>query len=257
MAPPRRPLCRGARKRLPAYASFGNPIDMTANVIFDPALMAGTLRDVVRERRIRRRMLCVNLIWRQGAALAEQLAAARRRSGRRLLGVAWIAGKHEPLDAPQARRHPGIRRSRALREGDRGAAALGSGGTRDVDGRAAGGPDSRAAGDFELISAFAAQEAAAARTRNTDRAPSGIAREGSMSATRMRCADLGYPVAAKLVARGLAHKSEIGGVHLGIDSDAALGRDDSPRSTRYRSPARRASSIQRMVGGAARGLRRA
>jgi acyl-CoA synthetase (NDP forming) len=33
---------------------------------------------------------------------------------------------------------------------------------------------------------------------------------------------LGYPVAAKLIARGLAHKSELGGVKLGLASDAAL-----------------------------------
>ena len=43
------------------------------------------------------------------------------------------------------------------------------------------------------------------------------------TAARSAAATLGYPLAAKLIARGLAHKSEIGGVRLGIADDADLG----------------------------------
>src|ERR1700730_19097452 len=41
-------------------------------------------------------MLCVNQIWRQGTALSEQLAK-RGSMADGLVGVAWIAGKAEPL----------------------------------------------------------------------------------------------------------------------------------------------------------------
>src|SRR4029079_14321536 len=57
--------------RLPPDASFGNPMTMTSNVILDPALMAATVRDVVQSGEYDAVMLCVNLIWRQGTALAE------------------------------------------------------------------------------------------------------------------------------------------------------------------------------------------
>src|SRR5438045_9719096 len=72
---------------------------MTANVIFDPELMAGTVRDVIESGEYVAVMLCVNLIWRQGTALAEQLAKLAQVAADAgvLVAVAWIAGKPEPL----------------------------------------------------------------------------------------------------------------------------------------------------------------
>ena len=96
VAAPSASLVETLKKRLPPYASFGNPIDMTANVIFDPALMAATARDVVQSGEYDAVMLCVNLIWRQGTALAEELAKLADVADRPV-GVAWIAGKPEPL----------------------------------------------------------------------------------------------------------------------------------------------------------------
>src|SRR4029079_16905612 len=87
-APPSAALVETLKKRLPPYASFGNPIDMTANVIFDPALMAATVRGVVQSGEYDAVMLCVNLIWRQGPALADELAALADVAGA-LVGVAW------------------------------------------------------------------------------------------------------------------------------------------------------------------------
>ena len=96
VAAPSASLVETLKKRLPPYASFGNPIDMTANVIFDPALMAATVRDVVQSGEYDAVMLCVNLIWRQGPALADELATLAEVADRPV-GVAWIAGKPEPL----------------------------------------------------------------------------------------------------------------------------------------------------------------
>jgi len=47
---------------------------------------------------------------------------------------------------------------------------------------------------------------------------------GNVEDAKSAARRLGYPVAAKLVARKLAHKSEIGGVYLNLDSEANLAQ---------------------------------
>jgi acetate---CoA ligase (ADP-forming) len=66
-----------------------------------------------------------------------------------------------------------------------------------------------------------------------------------------RAHDLGYPVAMKAVARELAHKSDVGGVVLGIANDEALRRAFSEiRDAIRRSGAEFAGvAVQRMVAG--------
>jgi acyl-CoA synthetase (NDP forming) len=217
VAAPSAELVATLKKRLPPYASFGNPIDMTANVIFDPALMAGTVRDVVESGEYDAVMLCVNLIWRQGAALADELAPLADVADA-IVGVAWIAGKPEPLARLKRAGVPvfpdPVRCARAI------AARLRWEARRD-----------EAAADLHVVGAarsassdltrFAAQ-ASLLRSHGIEIAPCGLA--ANLTEAKSIANRLGYPVAVKLVARNLAHKSEVGGVHLGIDSDAALGR---------------------------------
>jgi len=203
-------------QRLPPYASLQNPIDMTANVIFDPALIAGTMRQVAESEEYDATLLCVNLIWRQGRELANelrQLAATNRR----LLGVAWIAGKREHIDElaaggipvfsdPVRCAHAVAARLRwAARPHTPGAAPSPSGirseiGSRDL---------SVYAGQARLLRDYGIPIARAVLTRSFD-------------AARQAASDLAYPVAAKLVAGNLAHKSEIGAVHLAIASEREL-----------------------------------
>jgi hypothetical protein len=45
---------------------------------------------------------------------------------------------------------------------------------------------------------------------------------GDFESARRAASEIGYPVALKLVAASLAHKSEIGGVHLGIAAERDL-----------------------------------
>jgi acyl-CoA synthetase (NDP forming) len=216
VAAPSASLVATLKKRLPPYASFGNPIDMTANVIFDPALMAATVRDVVQSGEYDAVMLCVNLIWRQGAALADELAALAGTADA-LVGVAWIAGKPEPLARLKRAGVPvfsdPVRCAKAI------AARL-----RWEAKRHGVGAEVRVAADAGTAAAdltrFAAQEALL-RKHGIDLAPCAVAT--SLDGAKRIAGRLGYPVAAKLIARNLAHKSEIGGVRLGIDSDVALG----------------------------------
>ncbi len=217
VAAPSAALVETLKKRLPAYASFGNPIDMTANVIFDPALMAATVRDVVQSGEYDAVMLCVNLIWRQGAALADELAALADAAGG-LVGVAWIAGKPEPLARLKRAGVPvfsdPVRCAKAIAARLRWEAKRHEVGVAPAVAAAL-----TASGDD--LTRFATQEALL-RKHEIDLAPCGVAANLDEA---MRIAQrLGYPIAAKLVARNLAHKSEIGGVRLDIDSDASLER---------------------------------
>jgi acetate---CoA ligase (ADP-forming) len=218
VAPPSAALTEALKKRLPAYASFGNPIDMTANVIFDPALMAATVRDVVQSGEYDAVMLCVNLIWRQGAALADELVSLADTAGS-LVGVAWIAGKPEPLARLKQAGVPvfsdPVRCAKAI------AARLRWEAKRHEVSAAAPVVAATVADARADLTRFAAQEGLL-RKYEIDLAPCGVA--ANLDDAKHIARRLGYPVAAKLVARNLAHKSEIGGVRLDIDSDAALER---------------------------------
>ena len=218
VAAPSAALVETLKKRLPPYASFGNPIDMTANVIFDPALMAATVRDVVQSGEYDAVMLCVNLIWRQGAALADELASLADAADS-LVGVAWIAGKPEPLARLKRAGVPvfgdPVRCAKAIAARLRWEARRHEVVAREtpvVDAAASAGAD---------LTRFAAQNALL-RKYGIDLAPSGLAADLNEAMRIARA--LGYPVAAKLVARNLVHKSEIGGVRLDIDSGTALER---------------------------------
>jgi acetyltransferase len=219
VAPPSAVLVEALKKRLPPYASFQNPIDMTANVIFDPALMANTVHDVVQSREYDAVMLCVNLIWRQGAALSEQLAKLGSMADA-LVGVAWIAGKAEPLAHLNGSGVPvfsdPVRCVRAF------AARLRWTAKHKIViaemNQAGAAPAVHWRAD---LGRFSAQESLL-RGYGIDIAPCALV--GNVEDAKSAALRLGYPVAAKLVARKLAHKSEIGGVYLNLDSDQSLAQ---------------------------------
>lgn len=219
VAAPSAALVDALKKRLPPYASFQNPIDMTATVIFDPALMAGTVRDVVQSGEYDAVMLCVNLIWRQGSALADELATLAEVAGG-LVGVAWIAAKPEPLARLKRSGVPvfsdPVRCAKAIAARLRWEAKR-----HEVAAAHARVPDPVAGLAGADLTRFAVQEDLL-RRNGVELAPCALA--ANLDAAKRIAAHLGYPVAAKLVARNLAHKSEIGGVLLDIDSEFALAR---------------------------------
>jgi acetyltransferase len=217
MPAPSAGLVRALRERLPAYAALNNPIDMTANVIFDPQAMAGSVLDAARSGDYDAVMLCVNLIWRQGDALAEALVAAREAT-ETPLAVAWIAALPGPL---QRLAHAGVpvfsdpvRCVRAL------AARLQWQRDRHWI--------------LEATPVAVPQRTEGASDDDPLAQQSWLARRGIpiMEATLVRghddarraARDIGYPVAAKLMAPSLPHKSDVGGVVLDIADDDALAR---------------------------------
>ena len=205
--------------QLPAYASLQNPIDMTANVIFDPKLIASVVNDAMRSGEYDATILCVNLMWRQGESLADHLLNVAQ-SSQKTPAIAWIAGKREHMDKLNASGVPvftdPIRCSRAVsrmllwnqtagttipgKHMSLGAAPVIPSETLDTQ-----------QGQDALFDLY-----------NIPRAPGMMVRD--RDGARRAAQELGFPVAAKIVATGLAHKSEAGGVFLNISSMDELDR---------------------------------
>ena len=220
VAAPSASLAQHLAKRLPSYASLQNPIDMTANVIFDPGLIASIVSETVSSGEYDATILCVNLLWRQGDALAERLLEASKGL-KSVPAVAWIAGKRAPLDKLNANGVPvfsdPVRCAKALsamllwncrRE------AIGA----EADGSATALPPI----EPTTLNSFDGQQTLFDRYE-IPRAPSILVRD--LDAARRAARELAYPVAAKIAANELAHKTELGGVCLNISSEAELDRN--------------------------------
>ena len=218
MPPPSPALRQELEARLPRYAALDNPVDMTANVIFKPDVIAETLLDVVDDGEYDAALLCVNLIWRQGEALADALLAARART-RRMLAVAWLAGPEAAIQRLALGGVPvfgdPLRCVRAV------AARLGYDAARRAD------------AEDRVPAGCIASSVASVPLRYADRLAL-LARYGipvvpgrlasGHGDARQAAAELGYPVAAKLISPTLLHKSDAGGVVLGIENEDDLVR---------------------------------
>ena len=201
---------------LPPYASLDNPIDMTANVIFNPDVMSGSMLKVACSGEYDAALLCVNLIWRHGDALADAMLVARNRSDR-LLAVAWIAGPEGPMKRLAEGGMPvfgdPIRCVRAV------AARLNweHARRRDVDSD----PPEPSTSSERLPESYAGRQALLER-HGIVVAPARLAHAAADA--RQAALAFGYPVVAKLIAPTLLHKSDVGGVVLGIADEHALAR---------------------------------
>lgn len=219
VATPSEALMKRLGQRLPAYASLQNPIDMTANVIFDPALIASTVGDTIGSGEYDATILCVNLMWRQGDALADRLLEANKALPTPP-AVAWIAGKRAPLDKLNANGIPvfsdPVRCATAVAQALHWSYSYQR--TNNVDGSVA-----RIAHPFkaDILKSHSGQQDLFEKY--------GIpcARSVIVQDVKSACRaahHLGFPLAAKIVAASAAHKSEVGGVVLGISSKSDLER---------------------------------
>lgn len=215
MPSPSPDLAATLRARLPPYAALDNPVDMTANVIFDPPLMTGTMLDMARSGEYDAVMLCVNLIWRHGDALADALIAARDAADR-LLAVAWIAALPGPqqrlAEAGVAVFEDPVRCVRAV------AARMRWDRTRRAaldDAAPFVPPNAITVDGMRYVDQHALLE-----SHGIPLAPSRLVRDRDEALHAAR--DLGFPVATKLIAASLPHKSDAGAVVLDIGDERAL-----------------------------------
>ncbi len=240
---PSESLARTLGGRLPAYASLQNPIDMTANVIFDPQLIASVVSDAMISGEYDATILCVNLMWRQGESLADHLLSVAQTS-QKTPAIAWIAGKREHMDKLNASGVPvftdPVRCSRAVSRVLLWNQAQGASISRKDFG-----PLIERVIPAETLDTHEGQERLFDLYK-IPRAPGILVRD--LDAAQRAAQDLGYPVAAKIVATGLAHKSEVGGVFLNISSRDELKRDYG-QLERLPIEGRQGVIIQKMVRG--------
>jgi acyl-CoA synthetase (NDP forming) len=218
------PLPEGLAGRLadmlPAFATIANPLDMTGGAAFQGKLMADCMRAMLADDAYDAALLCVNLIWRDGPALMNELADIAASTDKPF-AVSWVAPEADAArllrDAPYPVYGDPARTARALTrrlvfdarcralaaaEGDDDAPEVGPDASLALDGVAAQG---------RVLAAF------------------GIRLPGERV-----CADVaeaedfrlgkGVPVALKVASPDIAHRTEIGAVVTGIDDGPGLAR---------------------------------
>jgi len=205
-------------QHLPAYASLNNPIDMTANVVFQPGVMVQCLEEVLASPEFDAALLSVNLIWRKGDELADRLVELRKRQ-RKPFVICWIGMRPHLGERLQSGGVPvfedPVRSVDALAAAVRWTRAV----LRGPDAPAGGEgllapprPVTRMAGYGELAALLAAYGIPLVSWR--------LAR--SLEEAREAARALGYPLVLKAVAGAISHKSDVGGVALNVRSDAEL-----------------------------------
>jgi acetate---CoA ligase (ADP-forming) len=209
---------------LPAYASPRNPVDMTPSWARFAALYPLCLEALARSGEVD----MVVLVLLQRSALDPAVAQAVLASARRLADgpkvpvyVCWVAPRaaQPNADLLQSARLP------CFEWPERTARALGHAyryGRSRAGTRPPPPPAQRPAGLAPLAPGLVPPDAAAAVAEafGIEVAPSALCdgeEEAVAVATR-----LGYPVVAKIGGRSFVHKSEVGGVRLGLSDEAAV-----------------------------------
>ena len=212
----------GLRRVIPAFGATGNPVDITAQFIAEPLLLRDALELVMRDPNVDIAVFYLGLMDHAVQAVAESLQAAASLSDKPLL-VAWAAAPpaaHELLRQAGICMLPGATRAidaaRALVEHmrarkrpqipvpERGELAIPS---------QPGIWPSRTG--FELLERAGVVVAPWRFARNAHEAVAAAAA-------------LGFPVAVKIESAAIAHKTEAGGVRLGLRNSeevAAAFRD--------------------------------
>lgn len=91
-------LCNMLQAKLPAFATFANPLDMTGGASLQGALMADCLRTVLEHDGYDAALLAVNLIWRDGPVLLDALSKLAEECSKPF-AVAWVAPNNEVAGA--------------------------------------------------------------------------------------------------------------------------------------------------------------
>lgn len=216
------PLPDDLRRRLagllPKFASLNNPLDMTGGASLDGKLMANCLREVLGDDAFDAALLCVNLIWREGETLMRELADIAATI-RKPFAVSWVAPSKSVEEALHHAPYPVFsdpaRASRTLAR----RLIYDDARRRLLSEPARARPfDQPAAPGFATVADQAATLAAYRVRLPRQR----LARSASDAIAFQ--AELRQPVAMKIASRDIAHRTEIGGVVLGVSNAAAVGQ---------------------------------
>ncbi len=226
---------------LRGFAALGNPVDVTGQVVEDASIVPRSLDALAADDQVHLCVVWIQLLHAQAQRLAGLLIEARQRLAKPFI-VCWV--NSEPA-AVQRLREADV----CVVETTRGAIQAAAG--LVAHGRAMGRPASWAdaayvravapprepAADRAAASARAAPSAAAPPSPRTEPldsmraaallqdagltlAPTRLARSADEAVRHAR--ELGYPVALKIESPDLPHKTDVGGVKLGLRDDAEV-----------------------------------
>lgn len=217
------------RAFVPAFAALNNPIDLTAGIFDDATLFRRALRLIAADPSVDMIGLPLAAISGQLATtLAQEIAALSRDTDVPIL-VAWNAPEASTLEAYDILAEAGIPRYRTPVRCARGFGALWQYAEarrrlREIEREqplVIERPEARAAVSDRKkdLAEFEAKHVLAAYGIPITREALATRRDEAMSLA----ADIGFPVALKVQSAGIPHKTEAGGVCIGLDNVEAVG----------------------------------
>jgi acyl-CoA synthetase (NDP forming) len=217
------------RAIVPTFAALNNPIDVTAGILDDPGMFREALRLIAADPNVD--MIALPLAAVGGAigtALAREVAALRRETDVPIL-VAWNAPEESTREAYAILADAGVPRYRTPVRCARGLDALwqyARARRRLTEIQAEPTPkierpEQRAAlrGRSRDVAEFEAKRVLAAYGIPVTRETLVRSRDEAMGAA----AEIGFPVALKIQSPDIPHKTEAGGVRIGVKDRDAVG----------------------------------
>jgi acetyltransferase len=211
------------RQVLPAYAAVANPVDLTGLSLAEPELIRRAMKEVLADPGVDIGLLWVRLMDKYADLMTEivcEVGAATRKT----FVVSWLA---PPKRALTALRERGICVARGAAQATNAVAGLVRYGQarkrwlNDAPARdAAVHPLPRPGLPEEVGTMSSVAAAAVLQSAGVPLAPFESATDADAAADAAR--RLGYPVALKIDSRDVPHKTEAGGVLLGIADETAL-----------------------------------
>ncbi|KPQ07090.1 MAG: hypothetical protein HLUCCA12_06955 [Rhodobacteraceae bacterium HLUCCA12] len=204
------------QKILPDFASVANPLDVTAGAVMNAESLVAALDCVVRDPGVD--MLALSFAAASGAsarAIAEALDRLASENPTLPIAIAWNAPRAGNEDAFARIEAAGLPIYATPARAVRGLAAIWQGRGPVA---AIATPRPRTTVPARLLNEVAAKaHLDGSGIRIPTEAVAHSADEAAALATR-----IGYPVVMKLLSSRLAHKSDVGGVRLGLDDEAAV-----------------------------------
>jgi len=206
-------------KMLPPVATVDNPLDMTGGASLQAGLMADCLRAMLEDDGYDAAVLCVNLIWRQGSTLLDELDDIARTAGKPF-AVSWVAPSEAAARAQVRARFPvfgdparaaRMMSERLLFDVRRNARSAESAVDR---------PHRQSRPDRRLPLTTVADQAELLRAYGV-RLPAEVVAESAEAAEAFR-ARVDSAVAVKIASPDIMHRTEIGAVVTGIGDASEL-----------------------------------
>jgi acyl-CoA synthetase (NDP forming) len=247
------------RAIVPAFAALNNPIDFTAGILDDPAMFREALKLIAADPNVDMIGLPLAAVGGAvGTTLAREVAALRKETDVPIL-VAWNAAEESAREAYAILAEAGVPRYDTPVRCARGFDALWQYARarrrlteiRAEPALAIERPEQRAAirGRTQDLAEFEAKRVLAAYGIPVTRESLAATRDEAVRAA----AEIGFPVALKIQSADIPHKTEAGGVRIGVaDREAvAAAFDEIVANARRHAPDARIDGVlvQEMVAG--------